>query len=67
MLHTLAPFEPTVKASKNYEVGEYLTYTGNLYKVTEAIAKNANLVVGTNIEATDVVTELNLLRSLIQS
>lgn len=67
MLHTLAPFESTVKASKNYEVGEYLTYTGNLYKVTAAIAKNANLVVGTNIEATDVATELNLLRSLIQS
>ena len=67
MLHTLAPFESTAKASKNYEVGEYLTYTGNLYKVTAAIAKNANLTVGTNIEATDVVTELNLLRSLIQS
>lgn len=67
MLHTLAPFETTVKASKNYEVGEYLTYTGNLYKVTAAIAKNANLVVGTNIEATDVATELNLLRSLISS
>ena len=66
MLHTLAPFETTVKASKNYEVGEYLTYTGNLYKVTAAIAKNANLAVGTNIEVTDVATELNLLRSLIQ-
>ena len=65
MLHTLAKFEPTVKASKNYEVGEYLTYAGNLYKVTAAIAKNANLTVGTNIEATDVATELNLLRSLI--
>jgi len=65
MLHTLAPFEPTVKVSKNYEVGEYLTYAGNLYKVTAAIAKNANLTVGTNIEATDVATELNLLRSLI--
>ena len=67
MLHTLAPFETTAKASKNYEVGEYLTYTGNLYKVTAAIAKNANLTVGTNIEITDVATELNLLRSLIQS
>ena len=67
MLHTLAPFETTAKASKNYEVGEYLTYTGNLYKVTAAIAKNANLTVGTNIEATDVATELNLLRSLISS
>ncbi len=67
MLHTLAPFETTVKASKNYEVGEYLTYTGNLYKVTAAIAKNANLTVGTNIEATDIATELNLLRSLISS
>ena len=67
MLHTLAPFETTAKASKNYEVGEYLTYAGNLYKVTAAIAKNASLTVGTNIEVTDVATELNLLRSLIQS
>ena len=58
MLHTLAPFEPTVKASKNYEIGEYLTYAGNFYKVTAAIAKNTNLTVGTNIEVTDVATEL---------
>lgn len=67
MLHTLAPFETIAKASKNYEVGEYLTHAGNLYKVTAAIAKNASLTVGTNIEVTDVATELNLLRSLIQS
>ncbi len=65
MLHTLAPFETTVKASQNYEVGDYLTYAGNLYKVTAAIAKNTNLAVGTNIEATDVATELNALRALI--
>ena len=67
LLHTLAPYEATSKASKNYEVGEYLTYAGNLYKVTAAIAKNTSLTVGTNLEVTDIVTELNLLRSLIQS
>ena len=67
LLHTLAPFEATSKASKNYEVGEYLTYAGNLYKVTTAIAKNTSLTVGTNLEVTDIATELNSLRSLIQS
>lgn len=66
-LHTLAPFEATLKASRNYEAGEYLTYAGNLYKVITAIAKNTNLVAETNITITDVATELNLLRSLIES
>jgi hypothetical protein len=64
-MHNLAPYESSVKASRDYSVGEYLTYAGYLYKVTAAIARNTNLVNGTNIEATDVATELNLLRSLI--
>lgn len=66
-MHNLAPYEASARASRNYEVGEYLTYAGYFYKVTAAIAKNANLAVGTNIEATDVATELNALRALIQS
>ena len=65
MLHTLAPFETTAKASRDYALGEYLTYAGNLYKTIAGIPKNASLVVGNNIEVTDVATELNLLRSLI--
>ena len=65
-MHNLAPYEATSKASRDYEIGQYLTYAGQLYKVIAAIAKNTTLTVGTNIEATDIVTELNLLRSLIQ-
>lgn len=66
-MHNLAPYEASARSARDYNVGDYLTYAGYLYKVTAAIAKNTNLVVGTNIEATDVATELNLLRSLIQS
>ena len=53
------------KASKNYSVDEFLIFQGKLYKVTTAIAQNTTLTPGTNIAATDVATELNLLRSLI--
>ena len=65
-MHNLAPYENNIRSTRDYSIGDYLTYGGYLYKVTAAIAKNTNLVVGTNIEATDVATELNLLRSLIQ-
>jgi hypothetical protein len=64
-MHNLAPYENNIRSTRDYSIGDYLTYGGYLYKVTAAIAKNTNLVVGTNIEATDVATELNLLRSLI--
>ena len=40
---------------------------GQLYKVTVAIAQNATITVGTNVESTDVATELNLLFSLINN
>lgn len=66
-MRNLAPYEASAKASKNYSVGDYLTYAGYLYKVTAAIAQNTSLTVGTNVEITDVATELNALRSLIQS
>lgn len=51
------------KASKNYSVGEYLIKAGQLYKVIATIASGVTLTEGTNIEATDVATELNLLFS----
>ena len=66
-MHNLAPYETSAKASRNYNIGDYLTYAGYLYKVIAAITTNTSLVVGTNIEVTDIATELNLLRSLISS
>ena len=61
----LAPVETNNKASQNYNINDYLMFEGQLYKVTAAIAENATLTPDTNISATDVATELNLLRSLI--
>ena len=61
----VTPGEANNKASKNYSVDEFLIFQGKLYKVTAAIAQGATLTPGTNIAVTDIVTELNLLRSLI--
>ena len=63
---TIAPVEGT-KASNNHQVGDYIIVSGQLYKVTSAITSGATITAGTNVEATDVATELNLLRSLITS
>ena len=63
--NSVAPFESSSKASKNYSVGQYLTYRGLLYKVIATIASGTTLTEGTNIEQTDVATELNLLFSQI--
>ena len=64
-MNNIAPVESSTKATKNYTIGEYLMNRGQLYKVTDAIASGVTLTVGTNIEATDVATELNLLFSQI--
>ncbi len=63
---TIAPVEGT-KASNNHQVGDYIIVSGQLYKVTSAITSGTTITAGTNVEATDVATELNLLRSLITS
>ena len=60
-MNNIAPLESTTKASKNYEVGDYLFLNGQMYKVTAAIASGASLIVGTNIDATSVAEELKLL------
>ena len=62
----IAPVEASGKASTDYSVGAYLMLNGQLCKVTNAIPKNATITLGSNVEATDVATELNLLFSLIQ-
>ena len=60
-MNNIAPVEQSTKSSKNYTVGQYLMNNGQLYKVISSIATGELFVVGSNIEATDVATELNLL------
>lgn len=57
----VAPLENTSKASKNYNIGQYLIYNGYLYKVINTIASGTTLTVGTNIEATTIMDEIYLL------
>ena len=45
-------------STHTYSVGQYLIYTGQLYKVKAAISVGESLNVGTNIEATTVMAEL---------
>lgn len=58
LVNSLASIENTNVASKNYNVGDYLTMNGVLYKVAVAITQGSSLVVGTNITSTDTGTEL---------
>jgi len=59
----IAPLQESNKATKNYEVGEYLIFGGVLYKVTTAIAANGTITPGTNVEATTVMAEIVSLLS----
>ena len=52
----IAPIETSV-TSKAYAVGDQLYYNGMLYSVIAAIAQGETLVVDTNIELSDKVTE----------
>ena len=64
LLNNIATVETNnTKASKNYEVGEYLITNGVLYKVTAAVAQNTPFAAGTNVEATTVMAELVSLLS----
>ena len=54
----LAPIETGSTASKAYSEGEYLMYNDGFYKVIADIASGDTLTAGTNIEATDVATQL---------
>ncbi len=65
MSNNIAPSESTAKATKDYSVGKYLMYNGQLYKVISPISNGESLTINTNISATDVATELNLLFSQI--
>ena len=53
----------TSPATASHTVGQYLVYNGQLYKVTAAISVGETLVVGTNIVATSVGSEISDLNS----
>ena len=64
MMNNIAPVEANInRASKNYEVGEYLFASGQFYKVTAAVAQNTAFTPGTNVEATNVMAEIISLLS----
>lgn len=42
----------------NHSQGDFIMYNGKLYKCLTSITSNSNLVVGTNIQATDIVSEM---------
>ena len=64
-MNNIAPLQASSKANQNYAIGDYLFMGGQLLKVTNAISSGSTITVGTNVEATDIATELKLLFSLI--
>lgn len=51
----------------SYAVGDFLVWKGQLYKVIAAIASGESLVIGTNIEAVTIGTELTALNNGLNS
>ena len=49
------------RADKPYEVGEYLTVGGKLYRVILPILTGATITPGTNVEETDIASVLSKL------
>ena len=45
-------------ATKRYIKGSYMMYEGKLYKVTSTIQQGGTITVGTNVEETDLTSEL---------
>ena len=64
-MNNIAPVETSSSSSQNYEVGDYLFLSGQLYKVTAAIARGGIITPNTNVTATTVMTEFKYLLSLI--
>ena len=62
---TVKGVEKNSTASQAYAAGEYLVFNNKLYKVTNAIAQNGTITVGTNISAnyTNVGAELATLNT----
>lgn len=49
------------RADRRYEPGEFITVGGTLYRVKRTILVGAFITPGTNVEATDIATELSKL------
>ena len=54
----IAVVEDTSTASQAYAVGDLLVYSGQLYRVTAAIAQGATITPGTNVTPTTVADEI---------
>lgn len=50
------------RTDRMYEPGEYIALDGVLYKVTLSIPAGGYIAVGSNVEATDIATELSKLQ-----
>lgn len=52
-------------ATQAFAIGDYLTYQGELYKVTSAIANGGTITPGTNCSKTNVGTQLDALNDYL--
>ena len=55
----IAPIETASTASKLYNIDELFIYNDQLYKVTDTIAANANIIPDTNCEVVSVIDCIN--------
>ena len=56
--NNIAVVETASESAHDYEVGDYLIYAGVLYKVIASITAGDSFTVDTNIEATDICSNL---------
>jgi hypothetical protein len=54
----IGPYEPYLEAEDSHAVGDYFVWQSQLVKCTAAITAGDTIAVGTNVSATDVVSEL---------
>lgn len=57
-VNPVAQFTPTLTATKNYAVNEFITFGSSLYKVIQPIANGSAIIPGTNVAATTVGDQL---------
>ena len=67
LLGNFATYQSTLTASKAYNIGDFLTYNGYLYRVTTAIASGGMINPGTNCVQTTVGAEMDRVQSDIES
>lgn len=60
----IATVESSPTAS-SHAVGEFLLYEGRLYKVTSAISVGGSLILGTNVSAAKIGSEIKSLRDSV--